>query len=125
MQLYPTYRNKHREAATLRRQTNMVQIKEQNKTPEELNKMEMSNQSDAQFKTLVIRMLQKLTGYFNNIKKTQAEMKIALSKGKIYKEPTVKGIKPRIKSTIWKTRKEKAFNQNGRKKKNSKRQGQA
>ena len=87
--------------------------------------MEIGNLSDAEFESLVIRILKELIRYCNSIKKTQAEMKIALSKGKIYKEPTVKGIKPRIKSTIWKTRKEKAFNQNGRKKKNSKRQGQA
>ena len=56
-------------------------MKEQNKTPEkELNKMEISNLSDAQFETLVIRMLQELIGYFNSIKKTQAEKKDALSK---------------------------------------------
>ena len=42
---------------------NMVQMKEQNKTPgKELNKMERSNLSDAQFKTLVIRMLKELIG---------------------------------------------------------------
>ena len=36
----------------------MVQMKEQNKTPEkELNKMEMSNLLDAEFKTLVVRVL--------------------------------------------------------------------
>ena len=36
-------------------------MKEQIKTPEkELNEMEISNQSDAEFKTLVIRMLKKL-----------------------------------------------------------------
>ena len=29
-------------------------------------------------KTLVIRMFQELTGYFNSIKKTQAAMKVAL-----------------------------------------------
>ena len=40
--------------------------------------MEISNLSDAQFKTLVIRMLQELTGYFNSIKKTQPVMKVAL-----------------------------------------------
>ena len=58
----------------------MAQMKEQNKTPEkELNKMEISNLSDAEFKTLVIRMLKELTGYFNSIKKTQAEMKVTLS----------------------------------------------
>ena len=41
--------------------------------------MEISNLPDAEFKTLVIRMLKELTGYFNSIKKTQAEMKITLN----------------------------------------------
>ena len=42
----------------MRRQRNMAQMKEQNKTPEkELAKIEISNLSDADFKTLVIRML--------------------------------------------------------------------
>ena len=55
----------------MRRQRNMAQMKEQNKTLEkELKEMEISNLSDAQFKTLVIRMLQELTGYFNKIKMT-------------------------------------------------------
>ena len=41
----------------------MAQMKEQNKTPDkELNEMEISNLSDAKFKTLVIRMLKELTG---------------------------------------------------------------
>ena len=45
----------------------MVQMKEQIKTPEkELNKMEMSKLSDAEFKTLVIRMLTELSEYFNS-----------------------------------------------------------
>ena len=58
----------------------MAQTKEQIKTPEkELDKMEISNLSDAEFKTLVIRMLQELTRYFYSIKKTQAEMKVTLS----------------------------------------------
>ena len=61
-QLYLIHRNKHREAAKLRRQRNMVQMREQNKTPEkELNKSEMAKLSDAEFKPLVIRMLRKLT----------------------------------------------------------------
>ena len=39
----------------MRRQRNMVQMKEQIKTPEkELNKTEISNLSDAELKTLVI-----------------------------------------------------------------------
>ena len=41
--------------------------------------MDISNLLDAQFKILVIRMLQELIGYFNDIKKTQAEMQVTLS----------------------------------------------
>ena len=38
----------------MRRQRNMAQMKEQNKTPEaELNEMVISNLSDAEFKTLL------------------------------------------------------------------------
>ena len=60
----------------MRRQRNKSQMKEQIKTPEkELNKMETNNLSDAQLKTLVILMLEELSEYHNNIKKTQAEMK--------------------------------------------------
>ena len=52
-------------------------MKEQNKTPEkELNEMEIANLSDAEFKTLVIRMLKELTDYGNNIKEG---MKVTLS----------------------------------------------
>ena len=40
----------------------------------ELNKMEISNLSDAEFKTPVMRMLKELTGYFNSIKTTEAEL---------------------------------------------------
>ena len=44
-------------------------------------------------------------------------MKVELSnKRNIYMEPTVERMKPRTKPTIWNTRKEKAFNQNSRKK---------
>ena len=52
----------------------MAQMKEQNKTPEkELNETEISNLSDAEFKTLAIRMLKELTEYGNNTKKTQED----------------------------------------------------
>ena len=48
----------------------MAQMKEHNKTPgKELNEMEISNLSDAEFKTLVIRMLKEIIGYCNRIKK--------------------------------------------------------
>ena len=70
------HRNKHREAAKMRRQRNMAQRKEQIKTPEkELNKMEISNLSDAEFKTLVIRMLKELSEDLNSTKKIQSEIK--------------------------------------------------
>ena len=43
-------------------------MKEQNKTPEkELKEMEITNLSDAEFKTLVIRMLKELIEYGNNV----------------------------------------------------------
>ena len=49
----------------------MAQMKEQIKTPEkELNKMEISNLSVAEFKTLVI-MLKELNKDLNSIKKIQ------------------------------------------------------
>ena len=54
----------------------MAQMKEQIKTPEkELNKMEMSNLSDAEFKTLIIRMLKELSEDLSSTKKTQSETK--------------------------------------------------
>ena len=61
-QLYLIHRNKYREAAKMRRQRNMAQLKVQIKTPEkELNEMEISNLSEAEFKTLVIKMLKELS----------------------------------------------------------------
>ena len=56
----------------------MAQMKH-NRTPEkELSEMEMSNLSDAEFKTLVIRMLKELSEDLKSIKKTQSEMKETL-----------------------------------------------
>ena len=60
-------------------QRNMAQMKEQIKTQEkELNEMEISSLSDAEFKTLVIRTLNELTDDLNSITKTQSETKNAL-----------------------------------------------
>ena len=54
----------------MRRQRNMAQLKEQIKTPEEeLNKMGISNLSDAEFQTLVIRMIKEFSEDLNSIKK--------------------------------------------------------
>ena len=63
----------------MRKQRNMAQMKEQIKTPEkELNEMEISNQSDAEFKTLVIRMLKELSEDLSSIKEIQSETKDTL-----------------------------------------------
>ena len=60
----------------MRRQRNMATIKEQNKTSEKkLNKMEKSNLSDAELKTLVIKMLKELSEDINSIKKIPSEMR--------------------------------------------------
>ena len=55
------------------------------------NKMDISNLSDAEFKTLVIRMLKELIGYFNSIKSTQAEMKVTLNEIKKTLQETSSG----------------------------------
>ena len=48
----------------MRRQRNMAQMKEQINTPEkQLNEMEIISLSDAEFKTLVIRMLKVFSEY--------------------------------------------------------------
>ena len=60
----------------MRKQRNMAQMKEQTKTPEkELNTMEKSNLSDAEFKTLVIRMLKELNEDLNSVKKKTSSQK--------------------------------------------------
>ena len=67
----------------------MAQMKEQNKIPEkELTEMEITNLSDAEFKTLVVRMLKELIEYGNNIKE---EMKVTLSKIKKNLQGTISG----------------------------------
>ena len=55
----------------------MVQMKEQIKTPEkELSEEEIDNLSDAEFKTLVIRMLTEMVEYGHKI---EEEVKVILS----------------------------------------------
>ena len=55
-------------------------MKKQIKTPEkELNKMEINNLSDAEFKTLVVRMLKELSENLNSIKKIHSETKDSLT----------------------------------------------
>ena len=58
----------------------MAEKKEQNKTQDtELNKTEIANLSDVEFKTLVIRMLRELSEYSTHIRE---EMKVTLSEVK-------------------------------------------
>ena len=64
----------------MRRQRNMAKIQEWDKTAEkELNIMEISNLSDAEFKTLVILMLKELSEDLGSIKKIQSETKDTLT----------------------------------------------
>ena len=60
----------------MRKKRNIAQMKEQNKTPEKvLNEMEIADLTDAEFKTLVIRMLRELSEYSKNTR----EVKVTLS----------------------------------------------
>ena len=93
----------------------MAQRKEQIKTPEkELNKMEISNPSDAEFKTLVRRIPQQH-------KKIQLEMKdtlIEIKKNLRGTNSGVDGTKSQINDL--EHEEEKTFNQKSKKKKESK-----
>ena len=82
--------------------------------------MEISNLSDAEFKTLVIRMLKELSEDINSIKKVQSEMKDTLINLTIYRESTVEWLKLRIKSAIWDIRRQKQPIKTKRRKKESK-----
>ena len=79
-------------------------MKGQIKAPKrELNNEEIANQSDADFKTLVIRMLTEMAEYGCKMEEEVKAMQSEITK--IYREPTVKGRKPGLKSTIWNRRK--------------------
>ena len=57
----------------------MAHVKEQIKTPEkEINKMEISDLSDAEFQTLFIRMSKELSEDLSSMKNIQSEMKDSL-----------------------------------------------
>ena len=58
----------------------MAQMKEKTKTPgKELHEMEISNLTDAEFKTLVMRTFKELSEEISSIKKIQSEMKDTLT----------------------------------------------
>ena len=72
--IYLIHRNKHKEVAKMGSQRNRPKRKEQEKSPEkELNEMEASILSDAEFKVMVIRIL-------NSMKKDLETIKIVKNK---------------------------------------------
>ena len=83
----------------------MAQMKEQIKTPEkQLSDEEIANLLDAEFKTMVIKILTEMVEYGCKIEEEVKAMQSEIKEKKI-QEPTVKGTKPRFKSTIWSRRK--------------------
>ena len=100
--LYIIHRSKHREAAKTRRQKYMDQMKGQIKTPEkELNEIEISDLSDAEVKTLVIKIIKELSEDLSSIKKGQSEMEGTLSEIKNNLQGNNNRVdKARIKSMI-------------------------
>ena len=93
----------------------MAQMKEQIKAPDkiQLSDEEIANLSNKEFKTPVIRMLTEMVECGHKI---EEKVKVMQSELKIHKEPTVKGRKPGLTSTVWSRRKKEAFNQNRMKK---------
>ena len=82
----------------------MAQMKEQIKTQEkELNHKETANLSDAQFKTLAIKMLTKMVEYGQ---KTEEKVKAMKSEIKENVQGTnSEGKETGLKSTVWSRRK--------------------
>ena len=82
----------------------MAQMKEQFKSPEkELSDKEIANLSDAEFKTLIVRILTEMVEYDcknkEKVKAMQSEIK------KNIQEPSVKGRKLGLTLLIWNRRK--------------------
>ena len=100
----------------------MAPMKEQIKTPEkELNEMDISNLSDAEFKTLIIRMLKEIGEDLCSIKNIESEMKDTLIELKNnLQRNNSRVMKPRIKSMIWNIRRQKTTNDNKKKKESEK-----
>ena len=68
--LVNTYSSTPYHVTAVLRQINMAQMREQMKAPEkELNNEEIANLSDAEFKTLVIRLLTEMIEYGHKMRK--------------------------------------------------------
>ena len=83
--------------------------------------MEISNLSDVEFKTLVIRMLKELSEDLNSTKKIQSEMKDTVIEMKNNLQGNNSRVdEARIKSMIWNIGKQKTTHQNKKKKESKK-----
>ena len=93
----------------------MAQMTEHFKAPEiiQLSSEQTANLSDAQFKTLVIRMLTELVEFGQ---KLDEKMKAMLTERKMYREPIVMRRKLGLKSMVWTRRKKETSNQKRMKK---------
>ena len=99
----------------MRRQRNMDQIKELNKTSEKRTKQNGNKQSN---RCRDQNILKELSEDLNSIKKIQSEVKDTLTEIKNNLQGiTVEWMKLRIKSVIWNIRKQKTTNQNSKNKK--------
>ena len=98
----------------MRRQSNTAQMNRSKL--QKKNKMEISNLSDEEFKTLVIRMLKELSEDLNSIKKIQAETKNTLTEIKNNLQGNNSTVDEAKKSMIWNIRKQKTTTQNNKKK---------
>ena len=80
-------------------------MKEQIKTPEkiQLSNEEIANLSDAQFKTMVIRMLTELVDYGCKLEEKMKAMKSAIKEN--VQGTNSEGKKLELKSTVWPRRK--------------------
>ena len=80
----------------------------------QLSEEEIANLSDAQFKTLVIKMLTELVEF---VRKLDEKMKPMLKRQrKMYREPIVRRRKLGLKSTVWTRRKKETSKQKRMKK---------
>ena len=79
----------------------MAQMTEHFKAPEivQLSSEQIANLSDAQFKILVFRMLTEMVEYGHKIEEKVKAMQSVIKE--MYREPTVTGKKPGLKSTVW------------------------
>ena len=90
-------------------------MKEQIKPPKvELSDEEIANPTDAEFKTLVIRMLTELVGYGHKIEEEVEAMQSEIKENVQGTNSDTKA--PELKTMVWSRRKKERFNQNRMKK---------